>query len=117
MKYGINTCTLLGNVGDNPKVQEKDGQPYLASFPFATSDTYRDKNGEEVTKTQWHRILAWGKKAEIAQKYIKKGDPLCIEGSITYNEWRDDNNVKNFKTEIVADNIVLLGSPSQNQQS
>ena len=71
MKYGINKATLVGNVGELPKISEKDGEVFLATFPFATSETYKDKNGDEVTATQWHRVKVWNKKASLIQQYVK----------------------------------------------
>lgn len=109
MKYGINKATLVGNVGDAPKVIEKNGEAFMASFPFATSETYRDKNGEEVTTTQWHRIKVWKKKAAIVRDHVKKGDAMYIEGKINYESWENENG-KHYSTEIVCENFLFLNA-------
>lgn len=113
MKYGINKATLVGNVGETPRVNEKDGEVFLASFPFATSETYKDKNGEEVTNTQWHRIKVWNKKASIIQQYVKKGDSLYIEGKIVNNNWDDKDGARRYSTEIECDNFLFLNTRKQ----
>lgn len=110
MKFGINKVTLLGNVGEQPKINEKEGEAYIASFSFATSETYKDKNEEEVRVTQWHRIKAWNKKASLVSQYVKKGDLLYIEGKIVNNNWDDKDGNKHYSTEIECDNIVFLNS-------
>lgn len=110
MKYGINKATLVGNVGDTPKINEKNGEIILASFPFATSETYRDKNGEEVTATQWHRIKVWNKRATVIRDYVKKGDSLYIEGKIVNNNWDDEEGNRRYSTEIECDNFLFLRS-------
>ncbi|MEX0986760.1 MAG: single-stranded DNA-binding protein [Bacteroidales bacterium] len=110
MKYGINKATLVGNVGDEPKVNEKNGEILLASFPFATSETYKDKNGEEVTNTQWHRVKVWNKRASIIKQYVKKGDSLYIEGKIVNENWEDKEGNKHFSSEIVCDNFLFLSN-------
>jgi single-strand DNA-binding protein len=116
MKYGINKATLVGNVGDMPKINEKNGEIFLASFPFATSETYKDKNGEEVTSTQWHRVKVWNKKASVIKEYVKKGDSLYIEGKIVNNSWDDEEGNKRYSTEIECDNFLFLRSrkPEEN---
>ena len=110
MKYGINKATLVGNVGDEPKVNEKEGEVLFVTFPFATSDTYKDKEGNEVTTTQWHRVKAWRKGAELIRQYVRKGDSLYIEGKIKTRSWDDKDGVKRYTTEILGDNLTMLGS-------
>ena len=110
MKYGVNRVTLVGNVGDDPKVIEKNGEVQSAAFPFATSETYKDSDGEEVTATQWHRCKVWKKAAGIVQKYVKKGDSLYIEGKVVYNRWTDKEGAEHYGTEIVVENFLFLKS-------
>ncbi|MDF1570976.1 MAG: single-stranded DNA-binding protein [Bacteroidales bacterium] len=110
MKYGINKATLVGNVGEVPKISEKNGEVILATFPFATSETYRDKEGEEVTSTQWHRVKVWNKKASVIKEFVKKGDSLYIEGKIVNNNWDDKEGNKHYNTEIECDNFLFLRS-------
>jgi len=110
MKYGINKATLVGNVGESPKLNEKEGEIFLATFPFATSETYKDKNGEEVTSTQWHRVKAWNRKASLIKQYVKKGDPLYIEGKIINSNWDDKEGNRHFSSEIECDNFLFLST-------
>ncbi|MBN1131501.1 MAG: single-stranded DNA-binding protein [Bacteroidales bacterium] len=114
MKYGINKVTLVGNVGETPRVSEKGGEAFVANFPLATNEYYRDKDGEEVQKTQWHRIVVWNKSAEIVKQHVKKGDALYIEGKITTNSWDDKEGNKHFSTEIVCENFLFLSPRNQN---
>jgi len=117
MKYGINKVTLVGNVGDLPKVTEKDGEPIVANFPLATSEYYKDKDGEETQVTQWHRIKVWNKRAGVIQQYVKKGDALYIEGKIINNSWEDKEGNKHFSTEIECDNFLFLSNRERKEQS
>ena len=114
MKYGINKVTLVGNVGEVPRVSEKNGEAFVANFPLATNEYYRDKDGEEVQKTQWHRIVVWNKSAEIVKQHVKKGDALYIEGKIATNSWDDKEGNKHFSTEIVCDSFLFLSPRNQN---
>ncbi|HKK62821.1 MAG TPA: single-stranded DNA-binding protein [Bacteroidales bacterium] len=110
MKYGINKVTLMGNVGEEPKISEKEGEVFLASFSFATSETYKDKKDEEVKVTQWHRIKAWNKRASLVRQYVGKGDLLYLEGKIVNNNWDDKEGVRHYSNEIECENIVFLNS-------
>ncbi|MDA3822759.1 MAG: single-stranded DNA-binding protein [Bacteroidales bacterium] len=108
MKYGVNKATLVGNVGDEPKFNEKDGEIFLASFPLATSETYKDKKGDEVTNTQWHRVKVWNKKASLIKQLVNKGDSIYIEGKIVNNNWDDKDGNKHYSTEIECENFIYL---------
>jgi len=114
MKYGINKVTLVGNVGEVPRVSEKNGEAFVANFPLATNEYYRDKEGQEVQKTQWHRIVVWNKSAEIVKQHVKKGDSLYVEGKIATNAWDDKEGNKHFSTEIICDNFLFLSPRNQN---
>ena len=109
MKNGVNKVTLVGNVGDEPKINHFDNDGLVANFPLATNEVYIDKNGGEVKKTQWHRIVVWNNRARVVEDYIKKGDPLYLEGRIQTSSWEDKDGVKRYSTEIVCDNFILLG--------
>ena len=110
MKSGINKVTLVGNVGDEPKVNETKEKTKVAHFNLATSEYYKDKEGKEVQKTEWHRIIAWDKKAELIRDYVKKGDPLYIEGKLRTSSWEDKEGIKKYTTEVVCDNFLFLSS-------
>jgi single-strand DNA-binding protein len=108
---GINKVILLGNVGRDPEVQYVKEDVPVTRFSLATSETYKDKNGEKITTTEWHNIVLWRGLAKIAEKYVKKGDQLYIEGKITTRNYEKDGQTKYF-TEIIASNMQMLGRSS-----
>ena len=110
MKNGINKVTLVGNVGEAPNFNQLENKQSVARFSLATSEEYKDKEGNEVKKTEWHKVTAWNKRAEVVKNYVKKGDPLYIEGKIQTTSWEDKEGVKRYSTEIVADNLMFLSS-------
>lgn len=114
---GINKAILIGNVGKDPEVRHLDSGVTVASFSLATSETYRNKEGQKVTNTEWHNIVVWRGLAEVAEKYVKKGNPLYIEGKIRTRSWDDKDGNKRYTTEIVADNMQMLGSKQSNEES
>ena len=111
----LNKVMLIGNVGRDPEVRYLDGNGSssqgrkVASFTLATSERYRDRNGELRENTEWHNIVAWGQSAEVVEKYVKKGTQLYIEGRIRTRSWTDQAGVKKYTTEINVDNLQLLG--------
>lgn len=105
----INKVILVGNVGKDPEVRYLENGVAVANFPFATSETYRNKSGEKVTMTEWHNIVLWRGLAEVAEKYVKKGSQLYIEGRIKTRAWDDKEGNKRYTTEIVGDNMQMLG--------
>jgi single-strand DNA-binding protein len=105
---GINKVILVGNVGKDPVVQYVKEDVPVARFTIATSETYRDRNGEKVTNTEWHNIVAWRRWAKVVEQYIKKGTQLYIEGKITTRSYEKDGATKYF-TEIVVNNLQMLG--------
>ena len=104
----INKAFLIGNVGKDPEIRRFENG-VKASFSLATSETYTPKGGEKVTQTEWHSIIAWGKLADIVERYVKKGQPLFVEGKITYRSYDDRDGNKKYITEINASNIQMLG--------
>ena len=108
MKYGVNRVTLVGNVGEDPRVSERDGEAFVANFPLATNEVWRDKEGEEVRRTEWHRIVVWNKAANIVKQHVNKGDALYVEGKISTNSWDDKEGNKHYSTEIICDNFLFL---------
>ncbi len=105
----VNKAILVGNVGKDPEVRHLDGGTSVARFTIATSDSYKNKSGEIVKNTEWHNIVAWRQLAELAEKYIRKGSQIYVEGKITNRQYDDKEGNKRFMNEIVADNIRLLG--------
>lgn len=107
---GLNKVHLIGRLGQDPEVRYlQDGTP-VASFSLATSENWTDKAGERQERTEWHKIVAWNKLADLAKKYLAKGRQVYVEGKIQYRDWTDKEGVKRKSTEIVASNIVFLGS-------
>lgn len=108
---GINKAILVGNLGRDPEVRTLESGASVAQFTLATSDSYKNKNGERVENTEWHNIVVWRGLAEVAGKYLKKGSKVYIEGKITSRSWDDkETGQKRYITEIVADNMVMLDS-------
>lgn len=104
----VNKVILIGNVGADPDVKYLEGGVAVARFSLATSEVYNNKNGERVTQTEWHNIVLWRNLAQIAEKYVRKGMMLYIEGRIRTRSWDDQNGVKRYTTEIYGDNFQML---------
>jgi single-strand DNA-binding protein len=113
----VNKVILVGNVGKDPEIRHLEGGLSMARFTLATSETYKNKNGELVTNTEWHNIVAWRQLAELAERYIKKGRQLYVEGKITTRQWDDKDGNKRYTTEIVAENIRLLGKREDHESA
>jgi len=109
---GVNKVILLGNLGKDPEVRHLESGRSVASFSIATSETYKNKNGEKVTNTEWHNVVLWTPLAEIAEKYLKKGNQVYIEGKLTSRSYDDKEGNKKYITEVVGQTLQLLGSKS-----
>ncbi len=103
----VNKTILVGRLGRDPETRFTGGGIAVGNFSMATDETYKDKNGERQKRTEWHRIIVWGKQAEIAQKYLKKGALVFVEGRIQSREWEKDGE-KHRSFEIVANNFRML---------
>jgi single-strand DNA-binding protein len=113
---GVNKAILVGNLGKDPEMRYTPNGVAVCSFPMATSETYKDRNsGERVTQTEWHNIVIWRGMAETAEKYLKKGSQVFIEGKIKTRSWEDQQGQKRYTTEVVADVMQLLDRPNSNQ--
>jgi single-strand DNA-binding protein len=108
----VNKVILVGNVGKDPETRYLEGGTAVCSFSLATSETYRNRDGEKVTNTEWHNIVLWRGLAEVAEKYVRKGSQLFIEGRIRTRSWDDRDGNKRYTTEIVGDNMQMLGRRS-----
>lgn len=104
----VNKVILVGNVGKDPEVRYLDNNITVAKFPLATSENFKNKNGERVESTEWHNIVLWNKLAEVAEKYVKKGTQLYIEGRIKTRSYEKDG-AKHYMTEIFANTMQMLG--------
>ena len=107
---GVNKVILIGNVGKDPEVKYLEGGVAVAKFPLATTETYKNRDGQKVDQTEWHNVVLWRGLAEVAEKYVTKGKQLYIEGKIRTRSY-EENNVKKYFTEIIADSMTLLGGP------
>jgi single-strand DNA-binding protein len=104
-----NKVQLIGNLGNAPEVKTFDGGKKVATFSIATSESYRNAKGEKITDTQWHRVVAWGKVAEIAEKYLVKGREVAVEGKLVNRNYTDKEGVKKYVTEVQVNEILLMG--------
>ena len=112
----LNKVMLIGNVGNDPEVRYLESNPQnpaanakVASFRLATTERYRDRSGELRENTEWHSIVVWRANADVAEKYIRKGSQLYIEGKLRTRQWTDQTGAKRYTTEVVADTVQLLG--------
>ena len=108
MKNLRNSVQLIGHLGKDPEVKTFGSGKKLTSFSMATSETYKDQNGEKVEDTQWHNIVMWGKVAEIAAKYLKKGEEVCVQGRIIHRNYETENGEKRYITEINVNDLLML---------
>lgn len=106
--HGVNKVTLIGNVGKDPETRYLESGVPVSTFSLATSESFKNKNGERVTSTEWHNIVLWRGLAELAEKYVHKGDPLFIEGKIRTRTWEDKEGKRRYTTEIIANNMIML---------
>ncbi len=114
---GVNKAILIGNLGKDPEVRQLESGVKVATFSMATSETYKTKDGNKVEQTEWHNIVLWRGLAEVAEKYLKKGNPVYIEGRIRTRSWEDKEGNKRYTTEIIGDNMTMLSSRRDTQNS
>ena len=106
---GVNKVILVGNLGKDPEVKYLDNGVAVANFSLATTENYKNREGERVSQTEWHNIVLWRGLAEVAEKYLKKGANIYIEGKIKTRKWEDKEGVTRYSTEVLADNMTMLG--------
>jgi single-strand DNA-binding protein len=106
----VNKAIILGNLGADPELRYTPGGQAVTSLSIATTEKYKDKNGEKQSRTEWHNVVLWGRLAEIARDYLKKGSPVYIEGRIQYRSYDDKEGIKRYRTDIVGQTLQLLGS-------
>ncbi len=110
MARSVNKAILIGNLGKDPEVRYTGSGVAVATFSMATSESWRDPEGNTQERTEWHNIVAWRKLAEICGEYLKKGNKVYVEGRLQYRTYDDKNGVKRYVTEIVMDELVMLDS-------
>jgi single-strand DNA-binding protein len=104
-----NRVQLIGHVGQEPEIKTFDAGKKVANFTIATNDYYVNDKGEKVEQTEWHRVVVWGKLVDVVEKYVKKGKELAIDGKLTHRGYDDKDGNKRFITEVVANDVLLLG--------
>src|SRR3989338_1172089 len=111
----LNKVLLIGNLGADPEVRVTGTGQSVATIRLATTDRWVDKSGQKTERTEWHRVIAWGKQAELCKEYLSKGRQIYVEGRIQTREWNDKEGNKRYTTEVVAQRIQFLGSPAGKQ--
>lgn len=107
---GVNKVILVGNLGKDPEVRHLESGAVVANFPIATTETYKDKSGNRQEQTEWHNIVLWRGLAEVAEKYLRKGSQVYIEGKLRSRSWEDKEGNTRYITEVIGDNMTMLGS-------
>jgi len=110
----VNKVTLIGNLGQDPEVRRLESGVAVAKFSVATTEKYKDRNGETQSQTEWHNVVVWRQLAELAEQYLKKGRQVYIEGKLTHRKWQDKDGNNRYTTEVVANNFRMLGSREGN---
>ncbi|KGL60042.1 single-strand binding protein [Polaribacter sp. Hel1_33_78] len=105
-----NKVQLIGNLGNSPEIITLDSGKKLAKFSIATNESYKNSQGEKVTDTQWHNIIAWNKTADIIEKYLEKGNEVAIEGKLTSRSYETKEGEKRYVTEVVCNELLMLGN-------
>ena len=108
----LNRVQLIGNLGKDPEVKNLTSGKLKANFSMATSETYKNAEGEKVKDTQWHNVVAWGKTAEIAENYLQKGSKIALEGRLVHRTYETKEGEKKFFTEVVANSLMMLDPKS-----
>lgn len=109
MAGSVNKVILIGNLGADPEVRYTEGSQCVANIRIATNRAYNNRNNERVEETEWHRVVLWGKLGEIAEKYLKKGATIYVEGRLRTRQWTDQNGLERYSTEIVGETMTMLG--------
>lgn len=108
----VNKVLLIGRLGNNPEIRYTNTGTAVANFNLATSENWNDKNGQRQERTEWHRVVVWGKLAELCEKYLSKGRQCFIEGKLQTRSWDDKDGNKRYTTEIVASTVQFLSAPN-----
>jgi single-strand DNA-binding protein len=114
---GVNKVILVGNLGKDPEVRYLDNGVAVANFSLATTENYKNKQGERVSQTEWHNIVLWRGLAEVAEKFLKKGSSIYIEGKIKNRKWEDKDGNTRYNTEILGDNMTMLGAKPSSEET
>jgi single-strand DNA-binding protein len=104
-----NKVQLIGNLGNNPEIITLESEKKVAKFSIATNESYKNSQGEKVTDTQWHNVVAWNKTAEIIERYLEKGSEVAVEGKLTSRSYETKEGEKRYVTEVVVSELLMLG--------
>lgn len=115
MMASVNRVTLIGNLGKDPEMRFMPNGDAVCNFSIATTENWKDKNGQKQEKTEWHNIVIYRKLAEIAGEYLKKGQPVYIEGRLQTRKWQDKDNNDRYTTEVIADQMQMLGNKTTSE--
>ena len=113
----INKVMLIGNLGADPEVRSTGSGQTVATLRMATTERWLDKSGQKSEKTEWHRVIVWGRQAELCKEYLAKGRSVYVEGKLQTREWTDKEGNKRYTTEVVAQRIQFLGAPAGKSRS
>ena len=113
----VNKVILVGRLGQNPEVRYTPSGASVANFSIATSENWTDKSGQKQERTEWHRVVVWGKLAELCGKYLTKGRQVYVEGRLQTRSWEDQQGQKKYTTEIVANTVQFIGGPSESRET
>lgn len=105
-----NRIQLIGNLGADPEIKAMESGRKLAKFSVATNEIYRNQEGDLVTETQWHRLIAWGRTAEVAEEFLKKGSEVAVDGKIQTRSYTDSEGEQKYLTEVVVNELLMTGS-------
>lgn len=117
MASGVNKVILIGRLGQDPEVRYTSNGGAVANFSLATNESWTDKAGQKQERTEWHKVVVWGKLGELCGQYLSKGRQAFVEGRLQTREWTDKEGGKRYTTEIVAQNIQFLGAPGERSAS
>ena len=112
-----NKVQLIGRIGQSPEVKHLESGKTVANFSLATNERYKNNKGELVENTEWHNLVAWGKTAEIIEKYLEKGSEIAIEGKLTNRSWKDKEGNKKYATEVLVNELLLMGGKPNGNKS
>ncbi|MFC1586643.1 single-stranded DNA-binding protein [Fibrobacterota bacterium] len=116
MSGSLNKVMIIGNLGRDPEIRSTPSGAKVSNFSVATNESYTDKSGQKVERTEWHRIVMWRGLADIAEKYLRKGSTVYVEGKLQTRSWDDQNGQRRYTTEIIADQMTMLGGRAREGQ-
>lgn len=117
MASGVNKVILIGRLGADPEIRYTNNGGAVANFNLATNESWMDKSGQKQERTEWHRVVVWGKLGELCGQYLSKGRQAFVEGRLQTREWQDKEGGKRYTTEVVAQNIQFLGGGAERSSS